>query len=354
MVIKKDRVHQALNPLFEAAADSKYSVCVLPMDMAPCELPLWCTGRVKLILVKVMYIYSHIAFAFRSIPVFRNQELVIVREYLTVPLLLSWPFMFVFRRKLLFIVNHTIQFMHKSPVQRWAFWLLSKLGARYVFLESSAGSELALSNDVINDCLVLPQPAQSSDNQEKASGNCVSDDSMVVGIIGDFREEKGNWELLEYLFNVGRAGEVSWELMIGTNDSAVQSWCLERNIMVMDTSSSSEYARAFNKCDIVILNYEMDSYFYRCSGIICDAISMGTAVLCPDYPILRHQISAYGQIGEVFSELHEIPEKIRLMSSRSELYAVGFVTQISERSVLGIQNKIDRFFKERRLLNGAE
>jgi hypothetical protein len=48
---------------------------------------------------------------------------------------------------------------------------------------------------------------------------------------------------------------------------------------------------ALARADVVILNYARPFYFYRSSGVINDAASLGTAVVCPDYPIFRRQVS---------------------------------------------------------------
>ncbi len=348
MAVNNTELHKVLEPFFQAAKESDYNVEILPLDMNPFEIPPKFIGRWRVLIEKIIFIYSHIIFAFKSVPICLKNDLIIVREFLTIPLLFTWPVFFIYRRKLLFIVNHNVQFIVHNSMQRCAFWLLAKLGMRYVFLESPAGSELALSRKVIDDCLILPIPAKSIEINIKADSHDEKKES-IVGIIGDFREEKGNRELLNYLYEISQLPSTSWKLIIGTNDSQVHSWCADREITVIDTTESSGYFRAYHACDVVVLNYRESAYFYRSSGAICDAISFGTTVLCPDYPVLRQQLSAHGIIGEVFVEQGEILGKINQILLRKDYYSKGFETQLKERSVASIKDKIDLFIKEKRM-----
>ncbi len=347
MALNLSQLHRVLDGYFDAAEKSDFKVKVLPLDMSPFELPVWLTRIAPIFFKKLVFIYSHIRFAFSVIPVFHKHDMVIVREFLTIPLLISWPFLFLFRRKLLFVVNHNVQFMVSNKVQRYAFGLLARLGVRYVFLESSAGSEMSLTQDVIDDCLVLPIPAQ---DMERANEEVVvKTGKIVVGVIGDFREEKGNKELLNYLvnFSVAETEDVCWELLVGTSDLEVQRWCFNKGLKVIDTKEFSEYGRAYKECDLVILNYQESAYYYRSSGAVCDAIVGRAVILCPEYPVLKQQISKYGTVGEFFSKLTDVPAKIDRISSDLHCFNEGFSSQISERSVNGIKDKIDLFLKGR-------
>ena len=348
MTVNNTELHKVLDPFFQAANESDYNVEILPLDMNPFEIPPMFKGRWRILIEKIIFIYCHIVFAFKSVPIILKNDLIIVREFLTIPLLFSWPILFFFRRKLLFIVNHNVQFIVHNSMQRYALLLLAKVGMRYVFLESSAGSELALSSRVIDDSLILPIPAKLIEMNIKADSHDEKE-GKTVGIIGDFREEKGNRELLDYLYEISKSPSTLWKLLIGTNDRQVHSWCEEREISVIDTTESSDYFRAYHACDVIVLNYREREYFYRSSGAICDAISLGITVLCPDYPVLRQQLFSHGIIGEVFAEQSEIIEKINQILIRKDYYKKGFETQLKERSVTGIKNKIDLFIKDKRM-----
>ncbi|MEI7505077.1 MAG: hypothetical protein WCJ61_17520, partial [Paludibacter sp.] len=109
-------LHAGLNPIGNAANASKYNVVFLPLNMHPFVGFLKGTVVKDSLLKKIEYIYAHFIFALQLAKNSRK-DLIIVREFLTIPLALSWPLYFWFRKKTLFIVNHNLQKAHANKLE---------------------------------------------------------------------------------------------------------------------------------------------------------------------------------------------------------------------------------------------
>jgi glycosyltransferase involved in cell wall biosynthesis len=130
----------------------------------------------------------------------------------------------------------------------------------------------------------------------------------VVGVIGAVRAEKGSEAILEALLELRERGGLPVRLVLGCPEADVRAAWQCQGFEVIDTSSRAAYLAALDLCDVVVLNYQRERYLYRPSGVAADALSRGAAVVCPDFPLMRLQLSAPAAVGAVFGSLGELAE----------------------------------------------
>ena len=176
--------------------------------------------------------------------------------------------------------------------------LLHRTGCRFACFETTAGfAELGIVPDALR-FLVLPHPLAGRGRARPAPAPGAE---PVVGVIGEVRAEKGS---------AGAAGRRCWSCA-GT--AACRRACCsaaprpevlalwqQRGFEAVDTTRRAAYLAALDRCDLVILNYQRERYQYRPSGVAADALARGAAVVCPDFPLMRQQLSAPAAVGAVF------------------------------------------------------
>ncbi len=327
-------LHAGLNPIGDAAHASKYDIIFLPLNMHPIVDFFGITIAKDSFLKKIEYIYAHFIFMWQLTKNYRK-DLIIVREFLTVPLFLSWPLYFRFRKKTLFIVNHNLQKAHANKLERMVFKALLRLGMRPLFLDTDTGIrelEIELLN---NHYLVLPYPII------KISQKPIHDNKFTVGIIGDNRKEKKIDEIVEALYKVCNEQEI--QLLIGSMDTSMLDTWHDKGVKTINTSEFKDYVQAFCLSDVIVLNYDRAAYYYRISGIIFDAIAANTVVICPDYPVLKDQISRYGLAGVTFSDMSDIAAILLYVKENQDEFKAGLLYQQKNRNIQNITALLDSY-----------
>ena len=81
-------------------------------------------------------VYAHILLPCRISK--RNSSTILVREFLTLPLLFVSPFLYRRRNKILFLCQHNIAFAAKNVSHRTSLRILSRLGSHFIAHDNSA------------------------------------------------------------------------------------------------------------------------------------------------------------------------------------------------------------------------
>lgn len=280
--MNSETYHPSLRPVEEACrlAKSGWACVANPLVGWGSEGDLrWKTG----------VLLRHVALIFRCWRSAGHRH-ILVREFSTVPLLAVFPFLWPLRRKLLFLIHHNLQWAAQSRIEHFAFRLLDKLGANWAAYEVQAG-EFAI--DVI-----LPHPVPHRIAGEKNA------ERPVLGVVGYYRPEKGMDDLLRLLVKHVPDCDV---IAGAPNPDAVKI----PSVRVVDTASEADYRALLARCDVLVQNGARNSYFFRASGPVADAAASGTAVVAPDFPLLRHQICTPVPVGETFRTPEEIPAAVR-------------------------------------------
>ncbi len=74
---------------------------------------------------------------------------------------------------------------------------------------------------------------------------------------------------------------------------------------IMDTTTDAQYSACLSSLDIIVMDFTKENYFCRPSGAVIDAAMNRCFVLCPDFPVLRAQISQPVPVGATFRVLEE-------------------------------------------------
>jgi glycosyltransferase involved in cell wall biosynthesis len=195
-----------------------------------------------------------------------------------------------------FLVNHNLQWTVGSRPERMAFAGLVKRGCRFVFFEQLPAHNLVQSG------AVLLHPVPETDYR-RASGHGVG----TIGVIGQYRPEKGIDELLEQLKPLAGNFRV---LLALPNPSVFRKAARHGDadwLSLRDTSGFDAYLQAIAECDVVVLNHPAEGYEHRASGLVADAAAAHVPVAVRNLPMLSSQVQVPVCIGETFGGLSEIP-----------------------------------------------
>lgn len=277
--MKAEDYHRSMKPLEEA--------CRLAESGWVC-LPLPLTGG------KLMILLRHVLLVFK---IFRiSHRRILVREFSTLPLLLVFPLLWPLRKRMWFLIHHNLQWAVRDPLERFGLTMLAKMGARWVLLETQDFQCLEKYNIPSDQNLVLPHPVSC----KRPAGRASLSERAVVGVAGYYRPEKGMDDLIELLKKINGCRDSrlpEFGILLGVPNPAAAS---HLKVETVCTATPAEYQDMLARCDVLVLNGERESYFYRASGPIADAATCGTAVVAPDFPIIGKQVAG---IGEVFQGL---------------------------------------------------
>jgi hypothetical protein len=212
-----------------------------------------------------------------------------------------WPAIWPLRGRVHFLINHNLQEAHRKGLERQVLRLLHRTGCRFACFETTAGfAELGILPDR-RHFLVIPHPLPAV-----VVTRPPRDGLPVVGVIGAVRAEKGSAETLATLLRLRAEGRLAARLLLGCPEAEVLALWRERGFEVVDTTRRAAYLEALDQCDLVILNYQRERYQYRPSGVAADALARGTVVVCPDFPLMRHQLTAPAVVGATFERLDDL------------------------------------------------
>jgi glycosyltransferase involved in cell wall biosynthesis len=332
--------HQALQPLIEAAALTKARVAVLPVPMHWRERP-WLPDPLAKLLKALSFLGPHARLVAR---LWRHgdHDLIVVREFLTALLIVVWPAIWPLRRRVYFLINHNLQEAHRRGLERLVLRLLDRSGCRFACFETTAGfAELGIRPDR-ERFLVVPHPL---------GGACAARPAEpagepAVGVIGAVRGEKGSEAILALLLRLREAGRLPARLVLGCPQAEVRAAWERRGFEVIDTGERPAYLAALDRCDVVVLNYQRERYEYRPSGVAADALARGAAVVCPDFPLMREQLSAPATVGALFRSPDELAAAIlRALALRPAL-APALAAHRQARDARALARLLDGFVAE--------
>jgi len=334
--------HQALQPLLEAAARTRARVAVLRVPMHWRGRP-WLSGRLEVLLKAAWFLLPHgrlVGQLWRR----RDHDLIVVREFLTALLIVVWPLIWPLRARVHFLINHNLQEAHRRGLERRVLRLLHRTGCRFACFETTAGfAELGIVPDDAR-FLVIPHPLAGAPAARPAPAPGTP---PVVGVIGAVRAEKGSAALLEALLRLREQGRLAARLLLGCPEAEVLAHWQARGFEALDTARREAYLAALDRSDLVILNYQRERYQYRPSGVAADALARGAAVVCPDFPLMRQQLSVPAAVGAVFAGPDDLPAAVeRALALRPTLPAALAAHQ-QARDATALARRLDEFVAAR-------
>ena len=156
----------------------------------------------------------------------------------------------------------------------------------------------------------MPFPIEpDSKIQETSMHKNKRNKKIVVGVVGYFRPEKGFLKILKLLQQYQRKNQ-DIQILVGTPKIDELKSVLPTSCTIVNTTSYSQYVKALKMSDILLVNYDKSKYFVRHSGVILEAISHGVVPVCPNFPLMKSQLSWPTVKGVVFDDLSQIEDAV--------------------------------------------
>lgn len=327
--------------LIESAKISKNDICIIIGD----EPKLFTSSNpvIRKFVKAIALMISHVNLGIK-INKHKDKDAIIVYAFSTEFLLLS--FLVSLRTKNVYLVNsHNIQQAYESPIMNWLLKLYHRLGYKFFVLETSAIlMDLGYQEKDLARHVSLPHSVMSSENIDNNVELQISK-KKKIGIIGESRQGKKFSRTLDLMLTISRKLDVV--LAIGTNDFSCFDGMDLEGVELIDTSTNDAYMSALSACDAIVLNYEKSKYFYRCSGVAADAISVKTYVVCPDFPLMSSQVNYPAQVGVVYQDEQDLEIALRqALELTSNSDQSGFESHYRERSIIKAASIIDRAIQD--------
>ena len=322
-----EKYHSSLRPIGDACRLAKTGWVCLPN-------PLVGIGAEGRLLWKGCVLLRHAALVIRCWASCSHPH-ILIREFSTIPLLLTFPFLWPLRRKLFFVINHNLQWAARNRAERFGMAALARMGARWTIFETQDFRGLEKLKIPSPRNLVLPHPVPERTAGEKNSVRA------VIGVTGYCRPEKGMDELLNLLVR----HFPDCDIVIGVS-APEKIKGLSEKVRMVNTTSDADYRRMLAQCDVLVQNGAQNSYFYRVSGPVADAAASGAAVVVPDFPLLRHQVFSPVPVGEVFQGLEKIPDEVRTAIAKARSGQYDFAVYCAARTAQAVADRLDESSRE--------
>jgi len=304
--------HQALEPLAEAAARTRRGVICLPVPLAPAGglgwAERWGAGALR---HKAFVLAQHGRLVRRIAATRGAGRPVLVREFSTVPLWLVAGALRRDRDRLLFVVNHNLQWALHGRTEARAFRRLDRAGFRFAFFETL--DTPARRNWGFDPARHAALRFPVADRPADAPPLPPLRDRPLVGLAGHFRAEKG---MADAIAALAREPRLRGRLAVGVPNpaeflrarSAAPADALP--LRIEDTAGDAGFHAFLARCAVVVLNYDPRTYAWRPSGLLADCAAAGTPVVIPDLPVQREQLTWPTPVGEVFQDLDDLPRAV--------------------------------------------
>ncbi len=232
----------------------------------------------------------------------KGYDAVLFTHFLNLPVFLTFLFS-GFRSKNIFLLAHYMQQVKNHKLYFWLFRFYIWLGYTFlVFEESKLFNQIGFSKKELDHFIVIPHPVISRPEYKKNTSSA----QKWVGLIGEIRTEKNISQTLNLLLSL--QVELNFNLILGAPDLSIYAALPKtERVRLINTSSTEDYFKAMASCDVVVLNYNKHNYYLRASGIIADALGTNTYIICPNYPLMQHQVMWPTLVGNSFNSLKELP-----------------------------------------------
>ena len=226
------------------------------------------------------------------------RQTVLVREFWNIPLLITWPLAWPFARSILFNINHNLTSADDTLPRPIRF--LVRLGFRFVLFDganSVTRFPIALRSAFLTP--LFPSVAQPIIRAGKGPPFRVG----LMGSINSIEEES-----LQFFYQLSRiASAENVVLCYGARDLLPKQLARIDGIEIVDTRSRASFCTYLASLQIAIFVATPQSYFYRHSGSVMDAVTAGIVPVAPNFPVLQSQISNPLPVGVAYDGAGSLP-----------------------------------------------
>jgi hypothetical protein len=132
---------------------------------------------------------------------------------------------------------------------------------------------------------------------------------LRVGVVGLLRGDKPVLPLVSVL-KAFCDGRDDYELVLGTPFWQITEEVKALGVSIVDTSEDAQYQEVLESIDILAAIFDRESFYFRPSGVINDAVNAGCYVVAPDYLVFEAQLTVPCRVGRTFAELSGIGEAL--------------------------------------------
>lgn len=283
----------------------------------------------------------------------KNNDLVIIMEVFPIYMVFCNIFLSLFRKKMIFIMHDAQQ---KALVSK-----LHYLALKYFKFFNFYSVDLEIDDSFLpkkfcfrkEKLLVFPHPITEGRPSLLPGERRSENEKIKIGILGKSRKGKPKLKLARKVKRILENTEFNnCELVVGHPRSDMKGYeaLLAEKILVHNTDLKQEYFELLKDIDIYIEDFEEKLYFFRASGTIADAVSCGCHVVCPDYPVIRHQVMWPCRVGTVYSSLGNLEiailKAIQFVKKNGKDNNWKYREKRDAKSITGI---IDKFIEDKNI-----
>jgi hypothetical protein len=276
----------------------------------------WIPNRVLRRRLEEMLFHVSVA---RKVRQLADIDLVVVFEFFVGSALLAYPILLLRRKPSLIFLMWDQQF----ATQSWLRYFCLLVFRAYLMFARA----LVVQTEIPDTCLpsryrlpnqktlVLPLPSQSrlSPGRQLGERRC-ADEPIRIGIVGTPRRDKPllEQEFLNHVVDSVRSIPNAILVIGCPKELLFPDLMLPKDVACTfrDTTEKGAYYSLLRELDVLVTNYSKAGFYYRSSGVVMDAANCGAWVVCPDYPVLRHQVEWPCPVGVVYSEMARLPTAI--------------------------------------------
>lgn len=167
-----------------------------------------------------------------------------------------------------------------------------------------------------------------------------------IGIVGILRDDKPIFPILKVVLDYAKVHE-NVELYIGTPFwQNIPAELKNEGIKLVDTTSREQYFTFLEAIDIVVTDFDRDSFYFRPSGIINDSVSCGCFVIAPDFPVFKAQLSKPVKVGETYHNLEDLSATISKAVIYTKTSSIDYRSWVEARSDTYIFNSLAQRMQE--------
>jgi hypothetical protein len=285
----------------------------------------------KFYLIKLILVFIRSVFQVYDIflLIIKFKKTIIVREFSNYAMLLFSPVLFLFRKHILFNINHNLigtNFNNFLPIK-----IMCSMGFRFLLLDGSiAVSRLP---KVMRTKLLTPYFPLTC-QVYKSRKILIKKKNRVLGIAGNARLKGTDMAQIQKVIR-NLAKIKNWNIQVSNFFKNKNYFTNYKNIKFFDTRSRKKYLKFLSSSDAILIIANKKDYFYRNSGSIMDSISCGAVPIVPRFPVFISQVNKPKKIGLVYESLENINEVLSAFNSSIDVL---------------IQNR-KRYFFERQIVN---